>query len=271
MLLVMLSIIPSLSWAQVTLDTVLPTFYDKTRGYEAAYVAGTCEPKELPADLEMAQEPLIINLQEVDCTTFVEYVTACILGGVSQPDADDEGLQRWVERLRYRGGKRGNYATRKHYFSEWISDAAAMGWLTELTPDLRGAKKLDKRFSFMTAHPEYYPQLMQSAALLAEVRSVEEKLNEQTLYYVPSAQIQLTYPQLKHGDIVTFVTDREGLDVQHVGFVWRPSPQDTPRLLHASSALGHVTISRESLQGYALKAKRCVGIRVVRSLTPALP
>lgn len=264
MLLLLLSGIPSVSFAQVSLDTVLPTFYDPARGYEAPYVAGTCEPKTLPADLVAALEPLIINLREVDCTTFVEYVTACILGDVELPDANDAQLQLWVEKLRYRDGVRGNYATRKHYFSEWISDASANGWLTELTPQLKGCQPLSKRFSFMTAHPDAYPQLKQSAALLAEVKAVETKLNEQSLYYVPKDKIEQAYPQLQHGDIVTFVTDREGLDVQHVGFVWHPSPTDTPRLLHASSALGHVTISKESLAGYARGAKRCVGIRVAR-------
>lgn len=231
------------------------------------YVAATLEPQNLPDDADKAIEPLVISLDAVDCTTFVEYVTATVLGRVSDPQPNDSILQRFVQALRYRDGKRGNYATRKHYFSEWILDAEHYGMLTEVTAQLRGAKTMQRTVNFMSANTGYYPQLQQSEAMLATVRGVESKLSSLPVSFVPNAQIKQAYTGMKHGDIVAFVTDTRGLDIQHVGFVYWPDPtQGEPRLLHASSSLGKVVISDLSLADYARRAKHCIGVRIVRLL-----
>jgi len=242
----------------VSFDQLVPQFLG------LPYVASTCEPKTLPTDPANAVEPLIIDLKHVDCTTFVEYLTAARLGRVAQPEANDSILQRFVQALRYRNGKRGNYATRLHYFSEWISQAEANGLLTEITPSLPGAKQQRKLINFMSANPKFYPQLQACAELVKQIKEAEENLSAQTSYYVPSASIAQTYSQLRHGDIVTFVTDRPGLDVQHVGFVWCPDGQSAPRFLHASSVQKQVVISDQTLADYAKTSKHCIGIRVVR-------
>lgn len=242
----------------VSFDQLVPQFLG------LPYVASTCEPKTLPTDPANAVEPLIIDLKHVDCTTFVEYLTAARLGRVAQPEANDSILQRFVQALRYRNGKRGNYATRLHYFSEWISQAEANGLLTEITPSLPGAKQQRKVINFMSANPKFYPQLQACAELEKQIKEAEANLSAQTSYYVPSASIAQTYSQLRHGDIVTFVTDRPGLDVQHVGFVWCPDGQSAPRLLHASSVQKQVVVSDQTLADYAKTSKHCIGIRVVR-------
>lgn len=229
------------------------------------YVASTLEPAQMPADVVKAVEPLVVNLDAVDCTTFVEYVTAAMLGRVAQPSARDSILQRFVQALRYRDGKRGNYASRKHYFSEWISEGERYGMMTDVTAQLRSAKPLAQTLNFMTTHTASYPQLQQSQALVDEVRAVEARLSSARVSYLPSAQIRKAQADLRHGDIVAFVTDTPGLDIQHVGFVYWPDPtQGEPRLLHASSAQGCVTVSDKTLSAYALSLRHCRGIRVVR-------
>lgn len=100
--------------------------------------------------------------------------------------------------------------------------------------------------------------------MVQDIKRIESYLGAQFTYYVPSAQISSCYDELQHGDIVAFVTSTSGLDIQHVGFVWKPKADDTPKLLHASSAKGRVVVSDESLQDYAVKAKNCKGIRIVR-------
>lgn len=247
----------------VSFDEVVATFLDLKTGRTTPYVGGTVEPKILPADLEKDVEPLIINLKEVDCTTFVEYVTAARLGRLSTLVANDSILQRFVQTLRYRQGKRGNYATRKHYFSEWINEGEELGLMSDVTRQLSGAKPLKKKINFMSANPKYYPQL-QSDALLAAISDVENNLSMQTNYYIPSALVQKASHGMKHGDIVAFVTDKPGLDVQHVGFVYDPQGSGNPRLLHASSAKGCVTLSDGSLADYAKTVKHCLGVRIIR-------
>jgi len=247
----------------VTFDAAIAAFYDVKTGKGTPYVAGTVEPATLPADPVKAVEPLVINLQGVDCTTFVEYVTAARLGRQSVLNANDSILQRFVQALRYRQGRRGNYATRKHYFSEWISEGEQQGLLTDVTRSLPGARPLQKRICFMSANPKYYPQLA-NAELLATIREVEGQLSAQTTYYLPVAQIAQAAVALQHGDIVAFVTDKAGLDIQHVGFVYDPDHTGRPRLLHASSAKGQVILSDGTLADYAKAANHCVGIRLIR-------
>lgn len=229
------------------------------------YVASTLEPDPAPAFPEAFVEPLVVRPDAVDCTTFVEYVAASLISGVACPSASDTAYCHALASLRYRNGRRGNYATRKHYFSEWILDATHQGLLAEVTASCSGAVALPASFGFMTSHPQYYPQLQQSASLLAAVRQTEDSLSTYTYSYIPLSAIPQAYASLRHGDVVAFVTDRAGLDVQHVGFVWWPdTTKGEPHLLHASSSLGRVCVSDVSLSVYARSAKHCRGIRIVR-------
>lgn len=242
------------------------SFYDEHVEQGTRYEAGTLEPKTLPQDIEKSQETLVMNLKAVDCTTFVEYMSAAILGRVYQPtNPNDSILQRFVQALRYRQGKRGNYATRKHYFSEWITDNEQQGLLTEVTASLPKAKSQRRDIDFMTTHRNLYPQLAASDALTDSLRQVEKRLSAQTTWYVPKGSIHKAYEGLRHGDIVAFTCNKKGLDIFHCGFVWWPNPAySEPRLLHASSVVGHVTLTPVPLAEYAQSIDMCSGIRVMR-------
>lgn len=248
----------------VSFDEAYHFFYDVHTGHGAPYVAATLEPKALPADPEHYTEPLVVQLDSVDCTTFVEYVTAARLARVSKPSATDSVFTAYLQALRYRHGIRGNYATRKHYFSEWISDAEAQGLLQDVTSQLRGARSLTKTIDFMSRNTRFYPQLQQSETMLNEVRNVEKQLSAKPVAYIPVSSITKAYAQMQHGDIVAFLTKTNGLDVQHVGFVWKPTPDATPRLMHASSAQKQVIVDARSIADYAKSQKSISGIRVVR-------
>lgn len=248
----------------VTFAQAYSLFFNEETGKGTPYVASTLEPAELPADIDKSVEPLVVRLDGVDCTTFVEYVTAARLARVSVISAEDSIFTAALQALRYRQGKRGNYATRKHYFSEWISDAEAMGLLEDVTSQLPAAQPLQKKIDFMSQHPAFYPQLSQCEMLLEEIRKVEQHLSEQKLSFIPKQKISAVCSQLEHGDIVAFLTNKEGLDIQHVGFVWKPTPNVEPRLMHASSTQKQVCIDQRSIAQYARDQKTCTGIRVVR-------
>ena len=240
-------------------------FCDESSDKGTPYVANTLEPCVLPSDPVNAVEDMVINLDSVDCTTFVEYMAAAMLGGVKVPDRDDCILQQKVQALRYRNGRRGNYASRKHYFSEWIRDNVAQGLMTEVTESCVGAVHMTKKINFMSTHPHSYPQLSACPELVEQIRKVEESLSASAMCYIPCDRIADNFPILKAGDIIAFVTSIPGLDIQHVGMVWWPDKKTgSPRLLHASSAKGRVMITPHSIADYATKAKNCVGIKVVR-------
>lgn len=256
------------AWATNALPTSFQrlhfAFCDEYRGKGSAYKANTLEPAKVPADPVNAVEELVIKLDSLDCTTFVEYVSAAILGRVDNPTPQDSIMQRFVQGLRYRGGKRGNYATRKHYFTEWISDNEKQGTMTDITSTLDGAVSKKKTINFMSTHPTSYPQLAASPQLVNEIKKVEEALSSTEITYLPNAKIIKNYDQIKEGDIIAFMTSTNGLDVQHVGMVWRPDPDQRPQLMHASSTNGRVVITNATIADYAYELKNCIGIKVVR-------
>jgi hypothetical protein len=97
---------------------------------------------------------------------------------------------------------------------------------------------------------------------------VEARLSAATTYYIPTAQISRLGDAVREGDIVAFVTDTPGLDVQHVGFLIGSGAASSTGsakwgLLHASSRAGHVT-TETSLADYAKGLKHCIGVRIVR-------
>jgi len=240
-------------------------FCDEFQEKGTPYVASTLEPETLSAQPENDVEPLVMRFDGVDCTTFVEYMSAAMLGRCDNPSPTDSIMKRYVQALRYYGGNRGNYATRKHYFSDWIADNEKQGLLTEITSTLPGAVKQKKMINFMSTHTGSYAQLAASPALTAEIKTIEQRLSGETTYYIPTKMIRRALKQLQDGDIVAFVTKVPGLDVSHVGFVWqRDSWHDEPHLLHASSKEERVTVSKQTILEYAASQKNCLGIRIIR-------
>lgn len=239
-------------------------FCDEYRGKGSAYQAGTLEPEHIPAQPASATEDLVIKLDAVDCTTLVEYISAALLGRVDNPTAQDSIMQRFVQSLRYRNGIRGNYATRKHYFTDWIADNVKQGTMTDMTETFDGFVKKKKVINYMSTHTDSYPQLKASPALLEEIKKVEAELSAKEISYVPCMRIIKNFPKLQEGDIVAFMTGQAGLDVQHVGFVWRPDPDAPPQLLHASSNNGRVIISNATIADYAFELKNCIGVKIIR-------
>lgn len=239
-------------------------FCDEYSGKGSAYKAGTLEPKHIPADPVNAREELVMNLSEVDCTTFVEYLSAALLSRTENPDANDSIMQRFVQAIRYYGGVRGNYATRKHYFTDWIRDNVKQGMMIDITETCADAVRRKKVLNFMSTHASSYPMLKSSPELVEQIKKIETEISAKEISYIPTSKIIKNYSLLQEGDIVAFVTSTAGLDVQHVGFVWRPDPNVRPQLFHASSDKGKVIITNATVGDYAYEAKNCIGIKIVR-------
>jgi hypothetical protein len=124
----------------------------------------------------------------------------------------------------------------------------------------------------MTQHRSAYPALAASDSLTAALAAVEARLSAAPTSYIPLNQIARLGDAVREGDIVAFVTDIAGLDVQHVGFLLAPD-HATPAgrsgqwaLLHASSRAGHVT-TEANLADYAKGLKHCIGVRIIRIQT----
>jgi hypothetical protein len=206
------------------------------------------------------KESLVINLQGLDCTTYVENVLAfgCLLSSGKNSLDDFASI---LEIIRYKDGELNGYPSRLHYFSEWIANNDKKGLVKDITAEL-GGKALTKDINFMSTHRELYPFLASEDNFL-KIKASERYLNDRPIHVLAKDKIATQEHLMQSGDIVALATSIEGLDVTHTGFAIR-MPDGRIHLLHASSANAEVEISELPLADYLKKIKSNTGIMVAR-------
>lgn len=206
------------------------------------------------------EEPLVVNLGGLDCTTYVENVLvfARLIG---QENPNFKEYINLLENIRYRNGQRSGYGSRLHYFSEWLSDNEKKGWLRVIGKEV-GGTPFKKSLDFMSTHRKSYMQLAKDENFEL-IKEVEKNLTE-PLYILPRDRIAANEHLLKNGDIVALATDIPGLDVTHTGILVRLE-NGRIHLLHAS-VKGGVEISANPLVEYLEKIDHNIGILVARPL-----
>jgi hypothetical protein len=218
-----------------------------------AYIKAGGDPKK--------NEPVIVSLTEFDCVTLVE---SCLAVARASDDTKKPTWDRFsheVERMRYRHGKRKGYASRLHYFSEWISDGEARGLVRDLGAELGGI--VDPRpLRFMTEHRSSYPALADDS-VFKEIGEMERRLDSSKRYYVPKEKIESISDQIQTGDVLAFATAIPGIDVTHAAFAYRGN-DGILRVLHAPLSGGVVEITRVTLPEYVARIRRSTGILVAR-------
>lgn len=220
------------------------------------YVGGTLERN--------STEQLVVNLQELDCTTFVETVLALTLCARNGKTTFAD-FYRFLQLVRYRNGEVA-YPARLHYFSEWIADNTAMGYVGEVKWKQKPFTAVQTlRIDYMSRHPELYPMLRAHPAWVQPIRAMEERLSGLQVRYIPKHEIGNTpvcRRAIADGDILAIVTSRAGLDTSHIGIaVWKA---DGLHLFHASSLRHRVVEDRPTLRAYMNRQPSQLGIRVVR-------
>ena len=218
------------------------------------------------------EEGLVIELEELDCVTFVENVLALARFVQTAPDellvARAGSRQRpffslILEDIRYRGGELEEYPSRLHYFSEWISDNNATGLVRDVSQELGGVADAEP-IDFMTTHPDAYRQLGEDPAFLTELREVEARLSAEPRYYIPEDRIAGVEDRIQDGDIIAATSTVAGLDIAHTGIaLWRDGRL---HLLHAPLAGGVVQISEVPLAERIQRIGGQDGVMVARPL-----
>lgn len=227
------------------------------------YEAGTLETYLGTAGGAPDNEPLTLSLTRFDCVTLVEACLA-VARTASAPGAPSwERFGGEVERMRYRGGTRLGYASRLHYFSEWITDGASRGLVRDLGAELGGVEDA-RPLRFMTEHRASYPALADEDAF-REISGMERRLDGVPRRVVPKDRIPQVAERLASGDVLAFATDIEGLDVSHAAFAYRDAA-GTLRVLHAPLAGGVVEVTGTTLPEYVARIRRSTGILVARPL-----
>ena len=219
------------------------------------YVAGTLDGNE--------EEQLVVRTDALDCTTFVETVLALCIADKRDARSFD-GFKKALTDVRYRDGVLDGYASRLHYFSDWIRNNEQMGFVKECTSETSCAQPQELWLNFMTTHVDSYQPMKKNPALV-EVMAAQEKNWQGTIVsYIPKEKLNLPPEELKikDGDILAMVTNIKGLDIVHVGFAfWKDNHL---HLLHASSSAKKVIEDPKTQYESSGKTKAHIGLRAIR-------
>ena len=223
------------------------------------YVAHTLDKNE--------DEKLVINLHGLDCTTYVEAVTALTLC-VKKGETRFSDYVRQLEQVRYRGGKM-SYVNRLHYFHWWLEDNERMGFVREIdTPNPPFTTVQTLKINYMSQNARLYDMLKNNPERVAELKKLEDATNGTKLRYIPKSLLnnsKLLREVVRDGDILAIVTNKRELDTTHLGFaVWH---KDGLHLMNASNLRKNgnkVVDPAETLYNYMMARPVNLGIRVVR-------
>ncbi|MDQ2179228.1 N-acetylmuramoyl-L-alanine amidase-like domain-containing protein [Marinifilum sp. D714] len=216
------------------------------------YVGGTLE-----AD---GDEKLVVNLRELDCTTYLENVV--VLSSISKQDhfSENDFLNKLKE-LRYRKGEIKDYTSRLHYFSDWIYENEQKGIVKNVTSEIGGVKYM-KEINFMSKHVDSYPALKADSSLIVSIQDTENAINGRDLFYIPEDNVQNVENKIYNGDLIAITTKIKGLDISHVGIAIHVN--ERLHLMHASSLAKEVVISDIPLADILKESKLQSGIMVAR-------
>ncbi len=223
------------------------------------YVAATLEVNP--------REQLVVNLRQLDCTTFVETALALALTS-QQGSTSYADYQKNLTRIRYRGGKMDEYPSRNHYFSQWIMSNEQLGIVREITSSsapFTAKQTID--LHYMSRHPNLYPMLRGDTAAQRQIRIYEQELNGKVVRYIPRSQLNQPKESplgiVHDGDILAIVTRKDGLDTSHIGIACWGS-DNRLHLLNASQIHKRVVLEPMTLYEYMGKHPSQLGIRVIR-------
>lgn len=217
------------------------------------YVAHTLETKE---------EQLVVNLSELDCTTFAENCLA-IARTIKSKQLTCNHFAQQLTQIRYRNGVVNAYPSRLHYFSDWIYDNAQKGFVRDVSKEI-GNSSYPNSLNFISTHPTSYAQLKNNPKFREEIAQQEKEISSRKTYFLPKEKLRTFESKMNEGDIVGITTSLTGLDIIHVGIIVKVNGK--VHFMHASSKAGKVIISENTLYEYLMGRKSATGIMVARPL-----
>lgn len=217
------------------------------------YAANTLEKGE--------KESVVINLEGLDCYTFVESTLALAICVKNRKTSFNDFLKQ-IENLRYRGGEMKDYPSRLHYFSDWIFDVAKRGIGEDVTQEIGGVL-IKKRINFMGNNVDSYKRLKENPKFVEEVIKTEKEITKRDYYWIPQSKIASLENKIYSGDIIAITTSVEGLDIAHVGIAVRKQ-NGRVHFMHAPIVGKKIEITEKPLTDYIAGNKKQNGIMVFR-------
>ncbi len=219
------------------------------------YVAGTLDA--------MSEEQLVVNTRQLDCTTYVEMVTA-LTKCAQRQETSFAAFCKWLRNVRYIGGEVA-YVRRQHYFTVWMEANELEGIVQNVAPNPPFTAIQTVNLYWMTTHRSSYKMLTAHPEWTSGIRSLEQSVNGKKYRYIPKGKVANTpvfRTAIHDGDIIAIITNKEGLDTTHIGIAsWH---KDGLHLLNASSIHKKVIDEPMTLYQYMQKHPVQIGIRVCR-------
>lgn len=186
-------------------------------------------------------EVLVINLEDVDCFTYIDYVEALAISN-SYND-----FKKKLKYLRYKDGKV-DFQKRNHFFSDWAVYNSK--FIKDATKEIGGdsAIKVHKKLNAKDADTVFLPGI---------------EITERDVWYIPSSKIDdKVISKIQTGDFVGLYSNNLGLDVSHVGIAVRRG--DKVYYRNASSKKQNMKVVDEELL-QLINNDKYPGIVVLRS------
>ncbi len=186
-------------------------------------------------------EVFTIDLEGMDCFTYIDYVEAMSLSG-SFPEFKDT-----LRKIRYRDGVVA-FRNRNHFFSDWPINNYEL--VEDVTSALGGVKTMEvsKNLNLKSDGTYYLPGI---------------PVINRTVHYIPSDALDTSVlSKLMTGDFVGIYTDKEGLDVSHTGIIIKKDGKVFLR--HASSKETNQKVVDENLSEYMKNKPGLVVYRPVK-------
>lgn len=220
------------------------------------YVAQTLEAGDT--------ERLVVNLRQLDCTTYVETVLALTLCARDGERTYGQYCRR-LAAIRYAEG-RVDYRYRLHYFSSWILWGEQQGRVSEVQQTAAPFTRVQQvTVNYMSAHTDRYPMLVRHPEWVPAIIAREKEVTGLRRRYIPKSEIRNTQAMRRavhDGDILAITTSKAGLDIAHVGIaVWH---RDGLHLINASQIHGRTVEESMTLRQYMKRHPSQTGIRVIR-------
>ena len=219
------------------------------------YVGGTLD--------KTAAEHLIVNTRQLDCTTYVEMITALTMCAQNH-ETSFTAYCNHLKHVRYIGGEV-SYVKRQHYFTVWMDDNEKEGIVKNISPNPPFTAVQKVNVNWMSTHISSYKMLTAHLEWRTGIRQLEQSVSGKSYRYIPKGKIantQLFRNTIKDGDIIAIITNKKGLDTTHIGIAsWH---KDGLHLLNASSIHKKVIDEPMTLYQYMQKHPVQIGFRVCR-------
>jgi len=172
-------------------------------------------------------EAFVINLEGVDCFTFIDYIEAMRLSNSFSEFTVN------LRKVRYKSGKV-VFENRNHFFTDWREFNS--DFIDDVTEEIGAQRtiKVQKTLNEKKDGTYYIPGVR---PVLREIK------------YIPSDKIdESVMNKLRTGDYIGIYSTKQGLDVSHVGISIKEG--DKTYLRHASSLKKHRKVVDQDFKKY---------------------